>query len=107
MIFYVEFTKKLIPFSLFSPRFFIPKFISVAKLFLRGAGTHQSERTLRRGVAGGEARGGTYKTNKDKQGGRRVKNRSFERTYFLNDPRQGRTWALSSANKTDRSDFTE
>ena len=36
VIFYVEFTKKIVIFSLFTPQFFIQKFISIAELFLRG-----------------------------------------------------------------------
>ena len=38
LIFCVEFTKKLVLFSLFTPRFFIRKFINVAELFLRVRG---------------------------------------------------------------------
>ena len=36
VIFYVEFTKTIILFSIFIPLFFIRKFISVAKPFLKG-----------------------------------------------------------------------
>ena len=36
LIFYVEFAKKFFTFSLFTPQFFIRKFISIAELFFRG-----------------------------------------------------------------------
>ena len=38
LIFYVEFTKNVTIFSLFTPRFFIRKFINVAEHFLIGGG---------------------------------------------------------------------
>ena len=45
LIFYFEFTKKLILFCLLTPRFFILKFISFAELFLRGGGANLVKRT--------------------------------------------------------------
>ena len=73
----MEFTKKIIPFSLFTPRVFIRKLINVAEPFLRGEGvTHQRERTLReRGLH-------VERTGRNKGRGSKIGN--FERTYFLN-----------------------
>ena len=76
-MFYVEFTKKLIIFSLFTPRFFIQEFIRVTEIFLRGGEVTQTH-----------VEGGTCQTNKDEQReeGREVKIVSFERKHILNDP---------------------
>ena len=41
-MFYVEFTKKLIIFSLFTPRFFIQEFIGVTEIFLKGGEVTQT-----------------------------------------------------------------
>ena len=81
LIFYVEFTKNLILFSLFTPRFFIRKFINVVKLFLREGGINSLKQTYLEGDGGGGG-GGTCKMNRDKQGERELKIRNFERTYF-------------------------
>ena len=43
MLSFVEFTKKIIIFSLFTPRPFIRKFINVEELFLRGKANVLSE----------------------------------------------------------------
>ena len=55
-MFYVEFTKKLIIFSLFTPRFFIQEFIRVSEIFLKGGEVTQTY-----------FEGGTCQTNKDEQ----------------------------------------
>ena len=69
--------KKTILFSIFTPWFFIRKFISVAELFLRG-GCNSLKWTYVEG-------GGTCETNMDKQGEwRGSKTGSFEGKYFLN-----------------------
>ena len=80
LILYVEFTKKLIIFSFFSPQFFIRKcflFINVAELFSRG------DNSLRRTYIKGA---GLYvkQTGTKKTGGSKIRN--FEQTYFLNVP---------------------
>ena len=83
VVFYVEFRKKIILFSLFNSQFFIQEFISIAQLFLRGEWDNSLKRTyVERGA------GVTCKTNRDEQGGRGPKIRRFERMmYFLNDPK--------------------
>ena len=74
---YVEFTKKLIIFSLFTPRFFIQEFIRVSEIFLKGGEVTQ---TYVEGVHVKRTR-----TNKGRE--REVKILSFERKYILNDPK--------------------
>ena len=63
--------QKSIISSLFTPQFFIQKFISVAERFLRGGGS-----SLKRTYIKGE---GTCKTNRDEQRDCRAsKNRKFQ-----------------------------
>ena len=60
LIFYVEFTKKIILCSLFTPWIFIRKFINSTEHFLRERVTHHIKRLLK----GRD----TCKTNRDEQG---------------------------------------
>ena len=62
----------------------INSFLSVAELFLWERVGNSLRRTFVEGVVGG--RGGTCKTNSNKQGGEGSKTGSFEWTCFLNDP---------------------
>ena len=65
--------KKIILLCLFTPRFFIEKFINVAKLFLRGREvTHYSERML---MGEGSVHVKQTVTNKEEWGS---KNENFE-----------------------------
>ena len=74
--------KKIIFSSLFTPWVFIQKFISILDLFLEWIGGNSLKRKYVEGA-------GRFicKMNKDEQGGSRSKIRSFEWTYFLNDPK--------------------
>ena len=77
LIFYVQFTKKLFFFSLFTPHFLfeisiISEHNSLKQTYIEGGG----------GRGGG---GCTYKTNRNEPaGGGGSKTGSFEQTYFLN-----------------------
>ena len=77
---YVEFTKELFVFALFTPRFFIRKFINVTELFLRGGLGNSLKRTY---VEGWWVHVKRTWTNKGVGVGE-SKIRNFERTYFLN-----------------------
>ena len=70
-------------FSLFSPPniLFEISVISVAELFLKEGGGGNS---LKQTYVEGEVH--VKRTGTNKGGGGRLKTRSFERTYFLNDP---------------------
>ena len=75
MIFYVEFTKKLVLFSLFTPWFFIRnKHHKRRRTFFERGGGNSLKRTYVEGVGGG---GGTCKINRNGQEGRGVKNWKF------------------------------
>ena len=79
MIFYVEFTKKLILFSLFTPRFFIGN----KRLKRRGTFFKRGGNSLKRTYV----EGGICKMNRNKQRRERgSKTGSFRQRYFLNDP---------------------
>ena len=72
--------KKLILFSLFTPRFFIRNM----RHKRRGTFFERRGNSLKQTYV---ERGGTCKTNRNEQEGRKgSKTGSFERTYFLNDP---------------------
>ena len=71
LIFYFEFTKKLILFCLLTPRFFILKFISFAELFLRGGGANLVKRT-----------GTNERTNKGAERGQKLEV-SSEPTFWM------------------------
>ena len=81
MIFYVEFTKKLILFFLFTPRFFVPNFINVANLFLRiEGGGEVGANSLKQTYVGGVY---VKRTGQTRWGGG-SKFGNFKQMYFLN-----------------------